>query len=72
MLEAAVTSFLFSGVVYVVTAIICMVTLGKKPVVFNILPSGIVGACLFVEPWYIALIFGLIGHIVAVVALRKL
>ena len=60
MLREMLISFVFGVAVYVVTALL----LGRERT--NSLPGGAIGAFMFVQPWYIGILFGLLGHVVSV------
>lgn len=66
MLKSIVVSILFGIAVYIGTAIL----LGKEKA--NTLPGGAIGAWVFIQPWYIGVIFGLVGHLIAVAVAKKI
>lgn len=65
MFRAMIISFLFGVAVYVGTALL----LGREKT--NGLPGGAIGAFVFVQPWYIGIIFGLFGHVFSVIVANR-
>jgi hypothetical protein len=64
MLENFATAMLAGAIIYLVTRL----SLGDRA---NSLPGGAAAAGLMITPWWIGVIGGVLGHVIAVMAFKR-